>query len=483
MIDIDQLRLLGRGLFLLQAENRGQERLRRAGLTGITAALSQGLVVATGLISVPLTINYLGHERYGVWLTINSLLNWLYVTNLGFSGNALINALAEAHGKDDRALEQELVATAFWSLVGLAVLLSAIFAAVFPMISWPTLFNVSSSVSLSELHWAVILSLASFVLMFPLNISHTIYQGYQAGYIGNIWSMVGSALSLVALVGVTRIQGGLIHLVVALFGVRLLVLLANLAYLFYRQYPWVWPLPSAVTRRSFRRLLSLGAKYLVAQVAGIGMFHSQPMIIAQILGPVQVGIFNVAQRLLTLPLLVVQMFTFPLLSAYGEARARQDWPWIRRTFWRSLVGSTVVGTVLSVGLAVFAAPIIRIWAGPEMVPEQGLISWLSVYAVVAVIATPASVLLYGLERVGGQAVAALINALGMILLGIWFTQAWGVAGTAAAMTLSLAAVNLTFQFIMVRSAMRTISSLQPSEQAVRSDRPCGISVDVELRPH
>lgn len=449
----EAVKFLSRELLLSEGDDRGRQRLQRAGLTGITAMLSQGLVIATGLISVPLTINYLGQERYGVWLTINSILNWLYVANLGFSGNALINALAEAHGKDDRQLEQELVATAFWSLIGLAALLSVIFAAVFPMISWPTLFNVSPSVSLSELHWAVILSLASFVLMFPLNIGYTIYQGYQAGYIGNIWSMVGSALSLVALVGVTRIRGGLIHLVVALFGVRLLVLLANLAYLFYRQYPWLRPLPGAATRGSFRRLLSLGAKYLVAQVAGIGMFHSQPMIIAQVLGPVQVGIFNVAQRLLTLPLLMVQMFTFPLLSAYGEARARQDWPWIRRTFWRSLVASTLVGAVLSVGLAAFAPPIIRIWAGPDMVPEQGVISWLGVYALVAVIAAPASVMLYGLERVGGQAVAATVNALLTVVMGVWLTPKLGLTGMAAAMFIGMISASVFGQIIQVRRAL------------------------------
>ncbi|MCS6806045.1 MAG: oligosaccharide flippase family protein [Acidobacteriota bacterium] len=477
---IDQIRLLGRGLFIPQPDNRGQERLRRAGLTGITAMLSHGLVIATGLISVPLTINYLGQERYGVWLTINSLLNWLAVANLGFSGNALINSLAEANGKDDRELERELVATAFWSLIGLAVLLSVVFAVIFPMISWPAVFNVTSSVSLGELHWAVILSLAGFVLMFPLNITGTIYQGYQAGYIGNVWSMAGSILSLMALVGVTRFQGGLIHLVLAMFGVRILVLLVNLGYLFCWQYPWLRPLPSAATRRSFRRLLSLGSKYLVAQVAGIGMFHSQPMIIAQVLGPVQVGIFNVAQRLLTLPLLMIQLFAFPLLSAYGEAHARQDWSWIRRTFWRSLIISTLVGVVLAVGLAAFVVPIIRVWAGPAMVPEPGLITWLTVYVLVAVVATPASVMLYGLERVGGQAVAALINALGTILLGIWFTRAWGLSGTAAAMALSLAAVNLTVQFIMVRSALRAMASQQPSERTVQQ---YGFNFDVETRLH
>jgi hypothetical protein len=30
-----------------------------------------------GFVSVPLTVHYLGAERYGVWLTISSLLLWV----------------------------------------------------------------------------------------------------------------------------------------------------------------------------------------------------------------------------------------------------------------------------------------------------------------------------------------------------------------------------------------------------------------------
>jgi len=442
-----QLRALRSSLLLAQPNNRGQERLRRAGLTGVTSMISQGLIIASGLISIPLTLNYLGRERYGVWLTMNSLLSWLTISNLGFAGNALINSLAEATGKDDRELARELVATAFWSLMGIAALLSFVFALAFPFIPWPAVFNTASTVPLSELHWAVILSLMSFVLMFPISIADAIYQGYQEGYIGNGWGMAGSLLSLVALLGVTHIQGGLPLLVFALSSVRILVAIINIAYLFKRRYPWLLPVPQAVTRRSLRRLTSLGSKYLVAQLAGIGMFQSQPMIIVQVLGPVQVGIFNIAQRLLTLPLMVVQMFTFPLMPAYGEAQARQDWPWIRRTLQRSLIISAVASLCMVVPLMFLAKAVVRLWVGWEMVPDQALILALSLYVLVAAVVTPASVMLYGLERVGGQALIAIANAVVTVIAGIWLTRILGLPGMAGAMAIALVGVNLIGQAI------------------------------------
>lgn len=449
-----RLRALRERLFVAQAENRGRERLRRAGLSGVTSTVSQALVIATGLISVPLTVKYLGQERYGVWLTLNSLLNWLAISNLGFAGNALINSLSEANGRDDRELARELVATAFWSLVGIALVLTLLFVVTFQFISWPAVFNAPSTVSLSELHWAVIFSLTSFVLIFPLSIVDAIYQSYQKGYIGNIWTMAGSALSLVALIAVTRVRGGLPLLVVALSGVRILVTLGNVGYLFGRQYPWLLPSPHVVSRRSLRLLSSLGVKYVVAQLAGIGMFQSQPMIIAHALGPAQVGIFNVTQRLLTLPLMVVQMFIFPLMPAYGEAQARQDWTWIRRTLWRTLAGTAIASVLMIVPLIFFARPVIRLWIGPEMAPGQTLIWLMSFYVLVAGVVTPASVMLYGLKRVGAQAVFATANALATVFLGIWLTASWGLSGMAAAMLIALTAINPIAQATQIHVAFR-----------------------------
>jgi O-antigen/teichoic acid export membrane protein len=458
------LRALRSSIFS-QASSRGGDRLRRAGLSGVTSMISQGLIIGTGMVSVPLTVHYLGPERYGVWLTLNSLWNWLAISNLGFGGNALINKLSEANGRDDRESARELVATAFWSLTGIAAVLAILFALAFQFVPWGAVFNATGAVELSELHRAIIISMACFVLMFPISIVDAVYQGHQQGYIGNIWNMAASVISLIALVGVTRAKGGLPVLILSLSGARIVLTVANLCYLFGRQYPWLLPTPRAVSRRSLRELLSLGLKYLAAQMAGIGMFQSQPMIIAQILGPAQVGLFNIAQRLVTLPLMVVQMFTFPLMPAYGEAQARRDWPWVRHTLWRTLAISAVATTIMSSCLAVLARPVIKLWVGPQNVPDKGLVFALCLYVVVAAVVTPASVMLYGVQRVGGQAIIAGLNAVFTVVGGIILTRAMGTAGMALAMAIAFFFVNLLGQALQTRQLFNSIR-VEPPEVPV-----------------
>src|SRR5271168_4802514 len=94
--------------------DRGLERYRRAGITAYASFLSKALTIIISFASVPLTVHYLGAERYGVWLTISSLITWLSMTDFGLAGNALVNVLAEASGRDDREGAQHYAASAFW---------------------------------------------------------------------------------------------------------------------------------------------------------------------------------------------------------------------------------------------------------------------------------------------------------------------------------------------------------------------------------
>jgi len=107
--------------FTQTSADRGRERYRRAGLTASTSYVAKGLTVLTGFVSVPLTVHYLGAERYGVWLTISSLLLWVALTDFGLAGYALVNVVSEAVGNDDLASARHYAASAFWALVAIAL--------------------------------------------------------------------------------------------------------------------------------------------------------------------------------------------------------------------------------------------------------------------------------------------------------------------------------------------------------------------------
>src|SRR2546423_1279703 len=59
------------------------ERHRRIALSAFAGFGAKGVSMATTLITVPLTLRYLGPERYGVWMTMSSVMMMMVFADLG----------------------------------------------------------------------------------------------------------------------------------------------------------------------------------------------------------------------------------------------------------------------------------------------------------------------------------------------------------------------------------------------------------------
>lgn len=430
--------------------DRGRERYRRAGLTATASLVQKGLTVTISLVSVPLTIHYLGPEQYGVWLTISSLLVWMALTDFGLAGNALINVLSEAAGRDDRKAAQESVSSAVWTLTGIALLFAIAAVVSFRWIPWSAVFRVTT-VPRHELDSACALTLAFFILGLPLSVQNSIYSAYQDGFMSSLCSIVMNLAALTALVIVTRFHGGIAQLVLALSGTRAAVALVNIYYMFFVRYPWLKPIPSAVRRHCIVRLFRLGSKYLVNQIGAFGIAQSQPMIITQMLGPAKVVAFVVAQRVMTLPMDVIYMSTAPLVPAFGEARARDDWRWIRRAYKRVSILTIAAGVPILLAIAFAARPLIRFWAGPAAVPDVNLVLWLALYNAIGVALMVTGQLLVGLERINALTLSIVICACTTIGFGVLGCRWIGVDGVGMAMAM---AKLMTFWPLQIWAARR-----------------------------
>ena len=435
----------------------GRRRLKRAGLAGFTAIAAQGLGMAVSFISIPLTVGYLGPERYGLWITISSLLAWLAISDVGF-GSALVNALAEADGLEDHTLAQGLVATAFWTLLAVAFVIGLLTALLVPIVNWMEILNVSEAVSEVEVRQAAGLAIGFFCLSFPTSLVTSIYRGYQEAHKGNVWTIAGSLAALGALLIVVQQKGNLPVLILAVTGTMTAVRIINMAFLWLFERPRLLPLPRLIRQQHFRRLWDLGAFYFLQQLGNIGMFQIQPIILSQLQGPLAVGPFNVAYKLLTLPQQLLIMLLSPLLGAYGEAKTRGDWGWIRRALLWTTAGSVALMLGTAVPLALMSPIIIPRWAGTAMMPDILTIIWLSIYVIANGLATPLAILLQGLERAKDIAVLTLVNGAFTIIVSIWLVPALGAYGMALTMSIALIGISITYCLVLTKRLLYGVSA-------------------------
>jgi O-antigen/teichoic acid export membrane protein len=187
---------------------------------------------------------------------------------------------------------------------------------------------------------------------------------------------------------------------------------------------------------------------MVSQVASLGVYQSQPMIITQELGPSHVPMFVIAQKLVTMASSLMYTATSPLIPAYSEAAARGHWAWIRATFKRSIILSLAVGAPLTGIAAVAARPLIGWWMGSALVPSYFLVFWLGVYTLTCVAVFSSGFVLVALGRMGLLAVTVSLCAVATIGLSIQFAHWWGLTGIAFAMSIAALLVMGGSQFYM-----------------------------------
>jgi O-antigen/teichoic acid export membrane protein len=198
---------------------------------------------------------------------------------------------------------------------------------------------------------------------------------------------------------------------------------------------------------------------MIMQLAALGIFQSQAMIITQVLGPSKVMIFVVAFKVMNLPIELTYMGTVPFISAFAEAKARHDWHWITDAFKNGTFASIVLGLPVAIALALLAKPLIRIWAGSSVVPDHYLVLWLFFYTATGVAQVMAQQFLCGIERIGPVLFSIVSCASGCVLFGILFASWWGLSGVAFAMAASTLITLWPIQFYEVRRVLRAAKAL------------------------
>lgn len=436
--------------------NEGQRRYQRIIHSTLAATAARGLNLLVGFISVPLAVGYLGRERYGVWITISSLLMFLSFTDFGL-GSSLLNALADAHGRDDRRQAQRYVASAFWLLAFMAIVLWIPFAGASHWIAAQLFSEKGTSSLLSEAAPAVFIAITIFFLSFPLNLFAYVLSAHQQNAIVNISAMITATANLIAIIVVVACKAGLIWLVLSYSGSGLVVSLISSIWLFGYSKPWLRPSIRAVDSSTMRNLLGTGWKFLAVSIFWVINSQTDNLIISHFLGPGAVTPYSIAFRLFSYAVVFQSFAVFALWPAYTEARARNDVSWIRRAFRANVVFSFISSAPFTILFIVFGQRIIRLWAGEAAVPQFQLLVWMAIWNLLLATLSAGTCLLKAFGRLIGMTIYGSITAVANIVFSIILVQRWGVTGVVFASIVCVGLFSYLPTFLEARLALRKIT--------------------------
>ncbi|MEI6821260.1 MAG: oligosaccharide flippase family protein [Bacteroidota bacterium] len=325
----------------------------------------KGISIIIGLIYVPLLLDVFDKERYGVWLTVSSLVLWFGFLDLGL-GNGFRNKFSEAIAKNNQKLAKEYVSTIYISLGAVSICIIPIFIIVNSFLNWNLILNtnVASNGELSLLSLTVFLS---FIFRFVLQLIGQILMADQRPALNNSFNLIGNIISLTLILIVGKIMKvhslPILGLILSISPV--LVLFIATIFFFKTYYKQYSPSFKHFKIKHIRSLLSLGVFFFFIQIASLVINYSTNILIAQFCSIKDVSVYNVVQRLFTVGTMLFSIVLMPMWSAITEAYYKDEIAWIKNSM-KKLFRLALLLSSVTFLLLIFSKVIFKLWIGNRL---------------------------------------------------------------------------------------------------------------------
>ena len=401
--------------FLKKSGNSGRERYRKAGLTSLMNLASQFVQLATGLISVPLALNYVGVEQFGIWMALSTALAFITFTDFGI-GIGVQDRMTRFVGNNSHELARKSLFTSFGFVTLLFGVLMVANQFLVPQLDLTSALSLKTQKAIDEI--VPTTQMVVFVLGLGLlsGIVQRAFNALQEGFWIALIQVVARLASLILLFVVVDQKMGLPALVFVVGGLSSVSLIFLGIPVLLSRHRWLMParLSSSemIDRECFRGVLKVGILGLGASIAIYLVNNSIPVLISGKYGAENVADYAVLLKLLSVPTLLLTYLLLPLWPAITEAKAKKDSQWIRNVYKKCSRLTLMVAIGFALFFLIFGRKIIFLWTQNDaVVPSYSLLFAGVCFMVLGFWNTLTSVMLNGLSMYKSQATYGLALAI------------------------------------------------------------------------
>ena len=406
--------------------NQGHVRSIKAKKNILGSIFIKGGSIAISLLLVPLTINYVNPTRYGIWLTLSSIIGWFSFFDVGLS-NGLRNKFAIAKAEGDSDTAQIYVSTTYAILAIVFFSIWLLFVVVNPFLDWTRILNIDEALR-KEVSTLAMIVFTYFCLQFVLRIVTTLLVADQNSAKASLIDVLGQLLSLILIfILIKTTTGSLLYLGIALC-ISPLIILVGANYLFFqRKYKEYRPVLSKVDFSYAKGLFNLGLIFFIIQIAGVVQYQTGNIIIANSFSLADVTSYNIVFKYFGMLNMVFTIFVIPFWSTSTEAFIKNDISWIKNGIKKY---NYLLGLLLLAGIAmlIFSEQIYFLWLGDKVDIPFSLSFWGLVFFCVSMFAGKYLYFLNGISALRIQFIACIISPIvyiGLVYLFIDYFN-WGV---------------------------------------------------------
>lgn len=396
--------------------------------------------LSTSLLIVPITINYLNKEVYGIWMTITSILFWINTFDIGL-GNGMRNYLTEAISQKDYSLGKKYISTTLSLLTLIALVIGVIVLIPLLTIDFNKFFN-TEAISNFDLRNTMIVAISFTLCNFVLKNIGFIYVAMQKYAINDFLSVLGNVLSLGIIFLLTKFTSGHLIYVVLAYTATQCIIFCLAAIPLFKNHPELRPAFRFFDKSLSQKIVGKGLGFFVIQISScLVIFGAANMFITQFCGPAAVTTYNIAYKFFNLLVIAYTIILSPMWNAYTDAYVKGDMKWIEQTFNRALKlwGLSVVG-----GMAMLAGCQIfyHLWVGEKVIVPFTVSLCTLIYVCFFNLNNCVTYLINGLNKIRVQIITSLVFTALYIGIVLLLGKKLGIEGVVLSMAGSYACMSL-----------------------------------------
>lgn len=398
------------------------------GLAATMFGLGKAINFLALLVSVPLSLDYLGKDGFGLWVVASSSIAFFTILEGGI-GNGLILSVSNAVGKKDVQEVRRQFSSAFLTLVllGAALLCPALIAG--PGFDWSRVINVPSSIGPHEIGLVMLVLWLSFTANFPVSFLRHFRLGLQEGGAAAAWEMAASLSGFAGIIAAIVFDAGLVGLCAGAAGAPTFVRIIHFCCFLWRR-PEFRPSLALVSKESILKLVRIGAPMWLISITFTVSMQLNIWLLGVMSELSEAAALSITQRYYMIAFVPVTIVFGTLLPALSEAASSGDSAWFKRRFLQiSLCAVVGGGSVLAV-MALNSHALMDLWLGGNMKPSGGLIAVMGVYYMLMLVQGACSTLLLALGKMKIQIITSVLSSVSSISLAVMLIPGYGAIGAA-----------------------------------------------------
>jgi O-antigen/teichoic acid export membrane protein len=343
---------------------KGNVRSVRAKKNVLLTIVIKALGVLIGFIYFPLSLDYLGAVKFGIFLTLLSIVDWFLNFDIGI-GHGLRNKFGEAVAHEDDEKAVHYVSTAYFALGAIITVATILLLVVNFAVPWTSWLNIPSDLIVEVKILGAIIIIAFSIRFVSANIYEIFFALQKMAYVEFFSFLTKASFLILILIIPFIISDSLLLFGIAKSLTFALVPFGVGLYYFRRKFNKYRPSLKKVRLDYFKDLFSLGIKFFIIKIAMLVIHQTNNILIASFVSLEGVPQYEAAFKYLSIFMMLFVILNNQLWPSNLEAYAKGDITWMKKSM--RTVLKIWIGTVILASIMVLISPFVyKIWLQEQL---------------------------------------------------------------------------------------------------------------------